>query len=150
MSKEVKEGKKHNKKEEILKKGNKTFHEFKEFISKGNVIDMAVGVIIGGAFGKIVTSVVNDILMPLIGILIGGIDFTGLTLTVGDANIAYGMLIQNIIDFLIVAVCIFIFIKVLSAFNKKEEHKEVEPPKDEKLELLKEIRDLLKKEKRSK
>ena len=79
------------KKKEILGKGSKSLNEFKEFISKGNVIDLAVGVIIGGAFGKIVTSVVNDILMPLIGIVIGGINFTGLTFKIKDATIYYGM-----------------------------------------------------------
>lgn len=139
MSKEKK-----NTKDELLRKGGETVHEFKDFISKGNVIDMAVGVIIGGAFGKIVTSIVNDILMPLLGIVIGGIDFTGLSLTVGGANIAYGVFIQNVIDFLIVAVCIFIFVKIIGKFGKKEEEA-AEPPKpDEKIELLKEIRDLLK------
>lgn len=116
--------------------------EFKEFISKGNVVDMAVGVIIGSAFGKIVSSLVNDIFMPLIGVIIGGIDFTNLTLKVKDASINYGMFIQNIIDFLIVALCVFIFVKIISKlhFKKKEE-----PKKDEKTLLLEEIRDLLKK-----
>jgi len=135
-------------KKELMKKGNETLKEFKEFISKGNVIDMAVGVIIGSAFSKIVTSVVNDILTPLLGIVIGGLDFTDLTLNVGDAVISYGVFIQNVIDFLIVAACIFIFIKIISNFNKKEETKEekVEPKKDEQIVLLEEIRDLLKKE----
>ena len=126
------------------KKVSKTVNEFKDFISKGNVIDMAVGVIIGSAFGKIVTSVVNDILMPLLGVIIGGIDFTGLTLKVKDATITYGNFIQNIIDFVIVALCIFIFIKLISKFRKKEEEK---PKKDETVVLLEEIRDLLKKQK---
>ena len=128
---------------ELLKKGNKTIKEFKEFISKGNIIDMAVGVIIGYAFSKIVTSVVNDILMPLLGIVIGGLDFTNLTLKVGDAVITYGVFLQNVIDFLIVAACIFIFVKIISKFNKKEEVKE-ETKKDEQVVLLEEIRDLLK------
>lgn len=128
---------------ELLKQGNKTLKEFKEFISKGNVVDLAVGVIIGSAFSKIVTSVVNDILMPLLGIVIGGLDFTNLTLKVGDATIAYGLFLQNVIDFLIVAVCIFIFVKIISKFNKKEEVKE-ETKKDEQIVLLEEIRDLLK------
>lgn len=145
--KEVREKKNHNAREEILKKGNATIHEFKDFISKGNVIDMAVGVIIGGAFGKIVTSIVNDILMPLIGVVIGGIDFTGLSITVGGAVVTYGAFIQNVIDFLIVAACIFIFVKILGKFNKKKEVEEPAPVVDEKLELLKEIRDLLKKKK---
>ncbi len=136
-------------KDELLRKSGQTVHEFKEFISRGNVIDMAVGVIIGGAFGKIVTSIVNDILMPLIGIVIGGIDFSGLSITVGGANIMYGTFIQNVIDFLIVAVCIFIFIKIIGHFNAKEEAEPTPEPIDEKAELLKEIRDLLKEEKES-
>ena len=86
--------------------------EFKEFISKGNVVDLAVGVIIGGAFGKIVTSLVNDIIMPLIGVIIGGINFTNLSIKIGESVIAYGSFIQNIIDFLIIAACIFVFVKV--------------------------------------
>ncbi len=140
-------------KKELLEKGSKTVKEFKDFISRGNVIDMAVGTIIGAAFGKIVTSIVNDILMPILGVIIGGIDFSNLSIKFGGATVAYGMFIQNVIDFLIVAACIFIFIKVLSRFTKKkEEEKEeaapVEPPKDEKIELLKEIRDLLKEEKK--
>lgn len=136
-------------KKEALKAGGKTLHEFKEFISRGNVIDMAVGTIIGAAFGKIVTSIVNDILMPVIGLLIGGIDFTGLSLSFKGTNIAYGNFIQNVIDFLIVAACIFIFVKFLNSFNKKKDKKEEAPIPvvDEKVELLKEIRDLLKEEK---
>ncbi len=136
---------KHNTKDELLRKGNATLHEFKDFISRGNVIDMAVGVIIGGAFGKIVTSVVNDMLMPLIGVIIGGIDFSGLKVIIGGAEIAYGTFIQNVIDFLIVAACIFVFVKIIGSFNKKkEEEAPAEPVVDEKTELLKEIRNLLK------
>ena len=123
----------------------KTFKEFKEFISKGNVFDMAVGVIIGGAFGKIVTSLVNDIIMPLVGIIIGGHDFSNLTIKVKDATINYGLFIQNIVDFLIVAACIFFVIKVVSRFKKKEEAKPAEP--SEEILLLREIRDSLKKSK---
>jgi len=85
--------------------------EFKEFISRGNVVDLAVGVIMGSAFGKIVTSLVNDIIMPLVGIIIGGIDFTTLSITVKDSKIMYGSFIQNVVDFLIVAVCIFFMVK---------------------------------------
>jgi len=124
--------------------------EFKEFISRGNVIDLAVGVIMGGAFGKIVTSLVNDIIMPLVGIILGGLDFTSLTLTLGDASIAYGLFIQNVIDFLIVAVCIFVMIKFINKLTKKQEAKEKkeekkeEPKKTEEVLLLEEIRDLLK------
>lgn len=134
------------KEKELLEKGNKTLKEFKAFISKGNVIDLAVGVIIGSAFSKIVTSIVNDVLMPLIGIVIGGLDFTNLTLKVKNATIYYGMFIQNVIDFLIVAICIFTFVKIVSKFTKKEEEKPVPPVKDEKIVLLEEIRDLLKKQ----
>lgn len=126
----------------------KFISEFKEFISKGNVIDMAVGVIIGGAFGKIVTSLVNDIIMPLVGILIGGHDFTGLTLNVGSASIKYGTFLQNVVDFLIVAFCIFVFIKIINKFKKKEVKKEETPKKSDEVLLLEEIRDLLKKEKK--
>ena len=133
----------------ILKKGNKTIKEFKQFISRGNVMDLAIGVIIGSAFGKIVTSVVNDILMPLIGIIIGGLDFTNLSIKIKDATINYGMFIQNVIDFLIVAICIFIFVKIVSKFTKKSEEKE-EVKKDEQIILLEEIRDLLKKQSKSK
>ena len=133
----------------ILKKGNKTIKEFKQFISRGNVMDLAIGVIIGSAFGKIVTSVVNDILMPLIGIIIGGLDFTNLSIKIKDATINYGMFIQNVIDFLIVAICIFIFIKIVSKFTKKSEEKE-EVKKDEQIILLEEIRELLKKQSKSK
>lgn len=119
--------------------------EFKKFISRGNVIDLAVGVIIGGAFGKIVSSIVEDVLMPLIGILLGGLDFTNLSLKVGDAIIKYGNLIQNVIDFLIIAVSIFILTKAINKiFKKKEEEKPKAPTKSEDVILLEEIRDLLK------
>ena len=122
------------------------FKEFGTFISKGNVIDLAVGVVIGGAFGKIVSSLVDDIIMPLVGILIGGIDFSSLTLTIKDAKLSYGMFIQNIVDFLIVAACIFVFIKIINKFKRKQEEVPAEAPaKDEKVALLEEIRDLLKK-----
>lgn len=122
--------------------------EFKKFISKGNVVDLAVGVVIGGAFGKIVSSLVDNIIMPLVGILIGGIDFSNLTLKVKDATIEYGIFLQNVVDFLIVSFCIFIVIK---GFNKlmhkdKEEKKEEKPKKTDEVILLEEIRDLMKKE----
>lgn len=137
--------------DEIKEKGGKTFREFKEFISKGNIVDLAVGVIIGGAFSKIVTSLVNDIIMPLIGIIIGGIDFTNLSFKIKDATVSYGVFIQNVLDFLIVAVCIFIFVKLINKLNrKKEEPKEKlkeEPKKSDEVLLLEEIRDLLKKKK---
>lgn len=97
----------------------KFIHEFKEFISKGNVLDMAIGVIVGSAFSKIVTSLVNDIMMPLIGIIIGGHDFSNLSIKVGNAKIMYGSFIQNILDFLIVASCLFLVIKIINRFKKK-------------------------------
>lgn len=119
--------------------------EFKKFIARGNVIDLAVGVIIGGAFGKIVTSIVDDILMPLIGVIIGGIDFTGLSIKIGDAQVTYGNFIQNVIDFLIVAFCIFILVKIVNKITHKEEEKKEEAPaKPADILLLEEIRDLLK------
>ena len=120
--------------------------EFKEFAMKGNVMDMAVGVIIGGAFGKIVSSLVDDVLMPLIGMCTGGIDFTGLVAKVGDAQVNYGTFIQNIIDFLIIAFCIFLMIKGMNKLSAKKEEEPApapEPSAEEK--LLGEIRDLLKK-----
>ena len=128
--------------------------EFKEFIARGNVMDLAVGVIIGAAFGKIVTSIVDDILMPLIGMLIGGIDFTGLVWKIGEAEVKYGNFIQNVIDFLIVAFCIFIIVKLINKANERmeklkkkeaEEAKEEAPAKSDEVVLLEEIRDLLKK-----
>ena len=106
-------------KEEIRKaqKGAKEeAGEFKKFISKGNVVDMAVGVIIGGSFGKIVTSLVNDIITPIIGIIIGGIDFSNLSIQINEAKIMYGNFIQTIIDFLIIAICIF---TVIRTFEKR-------------------------------
>ena len=129
-----------------IKKISKGASEFKTFISRGNVVDMAVGVIIGGAFGKIVTSLVNDVLMPVIGVFLGGLDFSDLSIKVGDATIKYGSFIQTIVDFLIVAFCIFMIVKLFENFKKKKEEETEEAPKksDEAL-LLEEIRDLLKK-----
>lgn len=119
--------------------------EFKKFIMRGNVLDLAIGVIIGGAFGKIVTSLVNDILMPLIGMVLGGLNFTTLSIKIGDANILYGAFIQQIIDFVIIAFCIFMIVKFVNRISvkpKKEEKPNVIP---EDIKLLTEIRDLLKK-----
>ena len=131
-----------------LAKESTTFaKDFIAFISKGNVIDLAVGVVIGSAFGKIVSSLVDDIIMPLVGIVIGGIDFSGLTAYVGDAKLTYGFFIQNVIDFLIVAACIFIFIRIINKFKHKKDDESEEPKKDEQIILLEEIRDLLKKQK---
>lgn len=131
-----------NKENGKIKKG---IEEFKQFITKGNVVDLAVGVIIGGAFGKIVTSLVNDILMPIIGVLLGGLKFSELSITVGSADIKYGSFIQNIVDFLIIAFCIFLFIKIINIFLKKNKKEETKAPLiNEEVKLLGEIRDLLK------
>ena len=140
--------------------------EFKEFAVKGNVMDMAVGVIIGGAFGKIVTSVVNDIIMPPIGLLVGGVDFTDMKLTMKKAVLDaagevvspavtwnYGAFIQQVVDFTILAFCVFILVKLINSLNKKKEAPapapapapEPQPSKEE--VLLAEIRDLLKERK---
>lgn len=124
--------------------------EFKEFIARGNVMDLAVGVIIGGAFSAIVTSLVNNIFTPLLGLILGGLDFSNLAITVGDAKIMYGAFIQSVIDFLIVALVIFILIKAINKvtrLKKKEEAKEEAPAKSAELATLEEIRDLLKKRK---
>ena len=130
-----------------MKKFIKTFiAEFKEFISKGNVVDLAVGVIIGGAFSKIVSSLVNDILMPIIGTLLGGLNFTSLSLKIGNAVISYGNFIQNVVDFLIVAFCIFIFVKIMNKLHKEKKEEIKVPIKSDEVKLLEEIRDLLKKD----
>ncbi len=132
---------------EVNKRISKGASEFKKFIMKGDVVDLAVGVIIGGAFGKIVTSLVNDILMPIIGVLIGGIDFSNLSIDFIDAKIMYGSFIQQVLDFLIISLCIFIFVKVIAKItNKKEieEESEKESKKTDVVILLEEIRDLLK------
>jgi large conductance mechanosensitive channel len=94
--------------------------EFREFIMRGNVLDLAVAVIIGGAFGKIISSLVNDILMPLIGLFLGGVNFSGLAFTVGDAVVTWGNFVQSIVDFLIVAFVIFMIVKGANSFTKKE------------------------------
>ena len=118
--------------------------EFKEFAMKGNVMDMAVGVIIGGAFGKIVTSLVDDVLMPIIGMITGGGDFNGLVAKVGDATVKYGTFIQNIIDFLIIALCIFFMIKAVNKMKKQEEPAPEAPAGPTTEELLADIKDILK------
>lgn len=101
--------------------------EFKEFIMKGNVMDLAVAVIIGGAFGKIVSSLVSDIIMPLIGLILGGIDFSGLAFTIGSAKVTYGNFINSVIDFLIIALVIFLLIKGLDSLKKKPAPVTAEP-----------------------
>ena len=119
------------------------WNDFKEFAFKGNVFDLAIAVVIGAAFGAIVTSFVDNIITPIIGALAGGIDFTGLSITIGNANILYGSFIQSVIDFLIIAFAIFMAIRFLSKFKKKEEEI-VEEEIEAQEQLLTEIRDLLK------
>ena len=121
--------------------------DFKEFALKGNVLDLAVAVVIGAAFGKIISSLVDNIITPLIGLLMGGIDFSGLSYTFLDAKIEYGMFIQNVFDFIIIAFAIFMALRLLMKLKRKEKPVEevaAVPEVDTKEELLKEIRDLLK------
>ena len=131
----------------------KLFDEFKAFVMRGNVVDMAVGVIIGGAFGKIVTSLVNDIFMPIIGMILGNVNFSSLEIKLGEpvegveqAAIKYGMFIQEIVNFIIIAFCIFMFIKLINRIQKKKEEAPAPAPEPTKEEaLLTEIRDALNK-----
>jgi len=135
----------------------KFFQEFKTFAMRGNVIDMAIGIIIGGAFGKIVSSLVADVIMPCVGVLVGGINFADLKITLKEATldatgqaipavaINYGVLIQVIFDFIIIAFCIFLIIKALNKLNRKKEETPAEPPQpSDEVKLLTEIRDALK------
>lgn len=124
------------------------WNDFKAFAFKGNIFDLAIAVVIGAAFGKIVSSFVENILTPLLGILMTGIDVSGLKVQFGDAEILYGVFIQSIIDFLIVAGAIFLAIRLLMKFKRTEETVEEEaPPVDVKEQLLEEIRDLLREQK---
>ena len=131
----------------------KLVDEFKAFIMRGNVVDMAVGVIIGGAFSKIVTSLVNDIFMPIIGMVLGNVDFSSLEIKIGEpvegaeqAAIRYGMFIQEIVNFLIIAFCIFMVIKLINKAKKKKDEEPAPAPEPTKEEvLLTEIRDALNK-----
>ncbi len=138
------------------------WEDFKKFAFKGNIVDMAVGVIVGGAFGKIVSSIVNDIVMPFFGFLTSGTDFKALkwvlspavvengTVVKAESAILYGNFIQNVVDFLIIAICIFFFLKVLTRARKKKEEEVIEEPKKpSEIDLLTEIRDLLKGEQES-
>ena len=123
--------------------------EFKTFISRGNVVDLAVGVVVGNAFKDIVNSLVDNIIMPIVGILIGGINFTTLSLRVWGVDVKFGLLLQSIVDFFIIAFCIFMAIKVINKLSRKKEEKNEEPKvpvKSDEVLLLEEIRDLLKKE----
>ncbi|MGI5309566.1 large-conductance mechanosensitive channel protein MscL [Rheinheimera sp. WS51] len=127
--------------------------EFKTFALRGNVVDMAVGIIIGAAFGKIVTSFVNDVIMPPIGVLLGGVNFRDLAIVIQQATetqaevlIKYGAFVQTIIDFIIIAIAVFVGIKAITSMKKKEEAKpNTPPPVPEEVILLREIRDAMKK-----
>ena len=157
----AKKEKTHNVKEnfkEMTKKSTGFINEFKTFIARGNVMDLAVGVIVGSAFTGIVTSLTNNILMPIIGLVIGGFDFTTLKLNIEvwgrEVAINYGSFIQSTVDFLLTALCIFIIIKLMNKFfaKKEEERKEekpAEPVKSDEVKLLEEIRDLLKENKKT-
>jgi large conductance mechanosensitive channel len=113
--------------------------DFRDFINRGNVMDLAVGVIIGAAFGKIVSSLVGDILMPAIGVLMGGVNFSGLSVTIGGAVLKYGSFVQSVIDFVIIAACVFLLVRAVTALQKPKAA--AAPPAQER--LLTEIRDLL-------
>lgn len=132
----------------MKEKCKKVIEEFKSFIERGNVVDLAVGVVIGSAFGKIVSSVVDDLLMPLIGVVIGGLDFSNLSLIIGESQIKYGLFINNVINFFIIAVCVFSLVKFINKLTKKKEKKEEikeEPKKSNEELLLEEILKELKK-----
>ncbi len=125
------------------------FGEFKKFIAQGNALDLAVGVIIGGAFGKIVSSFVGDIFMPVLGILLGGIDFNSLGIVLKEGKdgvapviFAYGKFIQSVVDFFLIAIALFFLVKAINSFRSKKEEAPAPPPED--IVLLTEIRDLLK------
>ena len=130
----------------------KLFDEFKAFVMRGNVVDLAVGVIIGGAFGKIVTSLVNDIFMPIVGMILGNVNFSSLEIKLGEpvegaeqAAIRYGAFIQEIVNFLIIALCIFMVIKAINKLQKKKEAPAPAPEPTKEEVLLTEIRDALNK-----
>jgi len=138
----------------MKEKIKKVLGEFRQFIERGNVVDLAVGVVIGSAFSKIVTSIVNDLLTPTIGILLGGLDFSNISLTVKDSTINFGLFINSVIDFFIIAVCVFIFVKFINKLTKKkekvEEVKTPEPKKSNEELLLEEILKELKKNNKKK
>ena len=117
--------------------------EFKKFIARGNVLDLAVGVIVGGAFSKIVSSLVDNIFTPIIGLILGGKDFSNLAITFRDTKIMYGVFIQNVLDFLIISFCLFLVVKFVNKLEHKKEEK-VKTKTDMELDVLEEIRDLLK------
>ena len=138
----------------MKEKCKKIVGEFKDFIKRGNVVDLAVGVVIGSAFTKIVNSIVNDLIMPFVGIILGGLDFSNLVITIGDASILVGSFINNVISFFVIAICVFILVKFINRFmKKKEEPKEEvieEPKKSDEVLLLEDILKELKKNNKNK
>lgn len=128
----------------LSEKGRGLIGEFKTFITRGNVLDLAVGIIVGGAFTAIVTSLVNDILMPFIGVILGGVNFASLSITFKGASIGYGAFIQAVINFLLIALTVFVLIKTINSMTKKKEEKKEPAKPEENIVLLTEIRDLLK------
>lgn len=138
----------------MKEKCKKVVGEFKDFIKRGNVVDLAVGVVIGSAFTKIVNSIVNDLIMPFVGIILGGLDFSNLVLTIGDASILVGSFINNVISFFIIAICVFILVKFINRFMKKKEEPKEEvkkdPKKSDEVLLLEDILKELKKNSKSK
>lgn len=131
----------------------KILNEFKQFIERGNVVDLAVGVVIGNAFSKIVSSVVNDLLTPMIGIVLGGLDFSGISLTIKNSTINFGLFINNVINFFIIAICVFLLVKFINKLTKKKEQTEevkeevIEEPKKSNEEIL--LEEILKELKKS-
>jgi len=118
--------------------------EFKSFAMKGNVVDLAVGIVIGAAFGKIVSSLVGDMIMPVVGLLAGGIDFSGLAMTIGKASVNYGKFIQTCVDFVIIAAAIFLVVKAINRLKREEAKPDAPAAAPRQEMLLEEIRDLLK------
>ena len=128
-----------------LKKAKQTMAEFRTFALRGNVIDMAVGVIIGGAFSKIISSLVSDVVMPILGTFTGKINFSDLTVKIGSGVVTYGVFLENILNFILIALCIFFAVKLIGKLRRKENEQPAEPPKPtEEVLLLRDIRDVLK------
>lgn len=127
-----------------MSKAKGILHEFKDFIAQGNAVDLAVGIIIGAAFTAIVNSLVNDLIMPIVGFIIGGNDISSFAVTIGDVSLQYGLFLQAVVNFILIAIVVFLIVKIINSMRKKEEVTEVEVTAEE-IELLREIRDSLKK-----
>ena len=133
-----------NKKTEFAKKGKGFIGEFKTFVSRGNVMDLSVGIIIGSAFTAVVTALTSNVLMPIIGVALGGVNFSTLAITFGSASIGYGAFIQAVFNFFIIALTVFLLVKALNVITRKKEEKKEPSKHSEELLILTEIRDLLK------